>query len=109
MSMNQALLYYLLGINLLGFGFWGLDKGLAYLVNVTGGRRDQGGRSPVYRIPEKWLLTVALAGGCWGCWAGVLLFRHKLRKPGVLRPLFGFSLLHLALLAFLVYAPVLYK
>lgn len=105
--MNQVLLDYLLSINLLGFCAWGLDKGLAYLVSTTGGRRDQGGHSPVYRIPERWLLALALAGGCWGCWAGVLLFRHKIRKPGVLWPLSGFSLLHLALLAALIYNRVI--
>ena len=105
--MRDVLLYYLLAINLLALVTWGADKGLAQLVRVTGGRRDQGGRSAIRRIPEKWLLILALAGGCWGGWAGVLLFRHKLRKPGMLRPLTGFSVLHLALLGALIYYGVI--
>jgi len=100
--MNQTLLFYLLLINLLALAVWGVDKGLARLVSVTGGRRDQGGKSRVSRIPEKWLLALALAGGCWGCWVGVLLFRHKLRKPRLLWPLAGLSLLHAALLWYLL-------
>jgi uncharacterized membrane protein YsdA (DUF1294 family) len=102
-----VLLPYLLAINLLTLVTWGTDKALAQLVRVTGGRRDQGGRSAVRRIPEKWLLALALLGGCWGGWAGVALFRHKLRKPGVLRPLAGLSLLHLAVLAALIYSGVI--
>ena len=102
--MNRYFLIYLLCINVFAFAVWGLDKGLAQLVQTTGGRRDQGGKSPIYRIPEKWLLTLAFLGGCWGCWLAVFLFRHKLRKPGVLRPLIGASILHLLILAFFAYS-----
>lgn len=105
--IRSGLLVYLFAINLLALVTWGVDKGLAQLVRVTGGRRDQGGRSAVRRIPEKWLLALAGLGGCWGGWAGVVLFRHKLRKPGVLRPLAGWSVLHLALLAALIYSGVI--
>jgi uncharacterized membrane protein YsdA (DUF1294 family) len=100
-KMNQTILSYLLLVNLLAFGIWGLDKKLARLVAVTGGRRDQGGHSRIMRIPEKWLLILAAAGGCWGSWAGALLFRHKLRKPGLLWPLAGITVLHAALLGIL--------
>jgi uncharacterized membrane protein YsdA (DUF1294 family) len=100
--INTTIVVYLVLINLLAFGFWGVDKTLARLVQTTGGRKDRGGRSSVRRIPEKWLLALALLGGCWGCWIGVLLFRHKLRKPAVLWSLFGFSLLNLVLIAYLI-------
>ena len=33
------------------------------------------------RVPEKWLHGLALAGGFVGGWAGMLVFRHKTRKP----------------------------
>ncbi len=35
-----------------------------------------------YRIPEAVLMGFGLAGGSIGCYAGMVLFRHKTRKPG---------------------------
>ena len=95
---------YLILINLIAFGVWGLDKNLARLVNATGGRRDQGGSSRISRIPEIVLLALAVVGGCWGCWAGVLIFRHKTRKPGLLWPLAVISVLNAALLIYLLWS-----
>lgn len=34
-----------------------------------------------WRIPEKTLMGVALFGGALGMIAGMILFRHKIRKP----------------------------
>lgn len=34
-----------------------------------------------YRIPESVLLSVALCGGSFGCYAAMRSFRHKTRKP----------------------------
>ena len=50
------------------------------------------------RIPEAALLGVSLCGGAFGGLLGMLLFRHKIRKPPfpILVPLF--SLLQAALL-----------
>lgn len=33
------------------------------------------------RVPERTLLALAVAGGSPGVWAGMLLARHKTRKP----------------------------
>ena len=33
-----------------------------------------------YRIPEKVLIVLALAGGCYGSFLGMLIFHHKIRK-----------------------------
>jgi len=33
------------------------------------------------RIPERYLLGLALAGGSLGGWAGMYLFRHKTHSP----------------------------
>lgn len=54
---------YLLGINLLTFLLFGLDKR----------RARQAGR----RIPEKTLLLHAALGGTIGAWMGMRSFRHK--------------------------------
>ena len=100
--MPHFIVIYLVFINLLSLCLWGLDKNLARLVAVTGGRRDRGGHSRISRIPEKWLLILAGVGGCWGALAGALLFRHKLRKPHLLWPLAGITLLYSVLLVFSV-------
>ncbi len=102
--MNSYFLIYLLCINLLSFAIWGLDKGLAQMVQATGGRKDRGGKSPVYRIPEKWLLALAFVGGCWGSWLAVFVFRHKRRKPRILQLLFGATVLNILIIAFFAYS-----
>jgi len=55
--------YYLLGMNVLAFLLYGIDKRRAI--------KDQ------WRIPEATLLGVAFAGGSIGAWAGMQTFRHK--------------------------------
>ena len=57
----------LLAFNALVFLVYGFDKW----------RARRGGR----RVPEAWLLLLAFAGGAAGAWLGVLLWRHKTRKP----------------------------
>ena len=56
---------YLLTVNLVAFILFGLDK-----------RRAKRGE---WRIPEKTLYTLALAGGTPGALAGMRFFRHKTR------------------------------
>ena len=63
--MIDFILYYLLGINILAFLVFGLDKWKA--------RKDR------WRIPEATLLMLAVAGGSAGALLGMLLFRHKTR------------------------------
>ena len=58
---------YLLIINALAFIFMCLDKLLA--------------RKHLRRIPEAALLGAAFAGGSLGALVGMLLARHKTRKP----------------------------
>ena len=68
--------YYLLGMNVLAFFLYGIDKRRAV--------KDR------WRIPEATLLGVALAGGSVGAWAGMQTFRHKTKhwKFKILVPLF---------------------
>ena len=55
--------YYLLGINLLTFFIYGIDKWKA--------RRDK------WRVPEATLLMLAALGGSVGALLGMFVFHHK--------------------------------
>lgn len=57
---------YLVIINLITFAIYGNDK--------------QRARKNRWRIPEKTLLLLALAGGSIGAWTGMQVFRHKTQK-----------------------------
>ena len=57
--------FYMLFINLAGIFLMGLDK-----------RRAQ---KKAFRISEKQLFLCAGLGGCFGCLAGMYVFRHKTR------------------------------
>ena len=61
------LIYYLLFINIFTFCVYGIDKWKA--------------KKHAWRIPEKTLLFLALIGGSAGAIVGMMLFRHKTRKP----------------------------
>ena len=66
MDIYYVILYYLEAVNLLAFGAMGIDK---YLARV---HRE--------RIPEAVLMCLPAIGGGIGALAGMLLFRHKIRK-----------------------------
>lgn len=59
-------LYYLVIINVVALILYGTDKRKA----IKG----------AWRIPEKTLILCAVFGGSVGAIAGMLLFRHKIRK-----------------------------
>jgi uncharacterized membrane protein YsdA (DUF1294 family) len=79
---------YMIAINALAFGAFGLDKMLA-----EGGAR---------RIPERTLLALAFFGGSPGAYAGRHLFRHKTRKQPFSNELHGIAVLQAALLVFTI-------
>ena len=64
---DDLFLIYICLINLADFILFGIDKWKA----VHG----------KWRIPEATLLGVACIGGSVGALLGMLLFRHKIRKP----------------------------
>lgn len=66
MSVQKAGLIYLALINIAAYAVFGWDKHKA--------------RWGGWRIPEKTLLLLALAGGSIGAWIGMKVFRHKTRK-----------------------------
>ena len=57
------MIYYLIGINILTFLLYGIDKWKA--------QRDK------WRIPEDTLIWLAIVGGSIGALLGMYLFRHK--------------------------------
>ena len=58
---------YLIIINIITFIIYGIDKAKA--------------RKGAWRIPEKTLIGLAVAGGSIGALAGMSFFHHKTRKP----------------------------
>ena len=62
----RALVIYLIGINILTFLVFGIDKWKA--------RRGK------WRIPEDTLIWMSIVGGSIGALVGMSLFRHKTQK-----------------------------
>ena len=62
-TLHQLLLCYLLGINIVTCGVYGIDKLKA--------------RRGWWRISEATLLLLAVVGGSLGAWAGMRLWHHK--------------------------------
>ena len=63
----RYLFYYLILINAVGFVIMLADKIKA--------------KRGAWRIPEARLMSIALSGGCFGIYAGMILFRHKTKHP----------------------------
>ena len=59
----KVLFLYLAAVSVLAFLLYGIDKGRA--------------RRKAWRIPERVLLGLALAGGAPGALLGMVTFRHK--------------------------------
>lgn len=62
----MILVYYLVFINIIAFGIYGLDKAKA--------------KANQWRIPESTLLFLAVIGGAIGAWCGMQVFHHKTKK-----------------------------
>ncbi len=70
---------------------WSVAAFCAYAVDKTQAVRKG------WRVPESVLHALALIGGAAGAWAGMLVFRHKIRKPAFVVVLVVASALQLAL------------
>ncbi len=62
----QLFIYYFIGINIFSFLTMAYDKLKA--------------KFRKYRVTERFLIGLALAGGSFGTLAGMIVFRHKIRK-----------------------------
>ena len=58
--------YYLFIVTMISIIFYGLDKVLAIIKKN--------------RVSENWLFLLSMIGGPLGCFIGMFLFRHKIRK-----------------------------
>ena len=85
----RILIWYLAVINFITWIAYGLDKGRA--------------KSGKWRIPERTLLLLALVGGSLGALAGMILFRHKTRKPKFFVSVPVMFVVHCVIVAMLVY------
>ena len=86
----MPLLLAFLGINVLAFALFGIDKAKA--------------RAGQWRIPERVLLGTAILFGAPGAWIGMKVFHHKTRKP-----LFAWGVPFLCLLQAGILAYALYR
>ena len=65
--IQNLIALYLIIINAAGFILMLRDKRAA--------------QKSAWRIPEWRLMNIALLGGCFGIYAGMILFRHKTKHP----------------------------
>ena len=65
-NIMKYLIYYLIGINILSFIMYGLDKRLAI--------------KKQWRISEHTLIVLGFIGGCLGSIIGMNVFHHKTKK-----------------------------
>ena len=86
--MISVFAIYLIGINVLTFLIYGVDKWKA--------QRDK------WRIPEDTLIWVAVAGGSVGALLGMNLFRHKTKHRKFFLGIPAILLVQLGLLYFFI-------
>ena len=65
--IQNLIVLYLIIINAIGLLLMLVDKRAA--------------KKSAWRIPEARLMSIALSGGCFGIYAGMMLFRHKTKHP----------------------------
>jgi uncharacterized membrane protein YsdA (DUF1294 family) len=54
------------------------------------------------RIPEMWFVLISLAGGFGGVVLGMLVFRHKTRKPSFQLKILAAAVLGILIIVFLI-------
>lgn len=85
---QQALLIYLLIINLLTFCAYGIDKAKA--------------RKNKWRVPESRLLVLSAVGGSLGALLGMFVFHHKTKKWKFRISVPFFLIVHILIVAYFI-------
>lgn len=92
MQVIMLLAIYLLIMNIIGFAIMGIDKYKA--------------KKRAFRIPEATLFVIAIIGGSIGSILGMQIFRHKTRHWYFVYGMPVILILQIALVLFLIYAPI---
>lgn len=92
MQVIMLLAIYLLIMNIIGFAIMGIDKYKA--------------KKRAFRIPEATLFVIAIIGGSIGSILGMQIFRHKTRHWYFVYGMPLILILQIALVLFLIYAPI---
>ena len=87
--MANALLYYLIVINILTFAVYGIDKWKA--------------RKAMWRVREASLLMLAVLGGSIGAWLGMKVWHHKTQHKKFKYGVPAIIIVQLALIAYILY------
>ena len=87
--LYRSIIIYLAAVNLVTLIVYGTDKLRAVR------KKD--------RIRERTLILLAAAGGSAGALAGMLIFRHKIRKPRFSAGVPMIFIIHLALICYIVF------
>ena len=86
-TLHSCLAYYLLGINVVTFIVYGIDKYKA--------------KKAKWRIPEATLLLLAVLGGSIGAWMGMKVWHHKTMHKKFKYGIPAILLIQIALMAYL--------
>lgn len=87
--MVAYIFYILIGINLITYLIFGIDKVKA--------------KNKSWRIPEKTLYTLAFFGGSLGAIIGMIQFRHKTQKTEFKNVIFIIVLVQMMLISFILW------
>ena len=93
--MANALLYYLIVINILTFAVYGIDKWKA--------------RKTMWRIREASLLMVAVLGGSIGAWLGMKVWHHKTQHKKFRYGIPAIIIIQLVIIGFFLYLQLNHK
>ena len=86
-TLHSCLAYYLLGINVVTFIVYGIDKYKA--------------KKAKWRISEATLLLLAVLGGSAGAWVGMKVWHHKTMHKKFKYGIPAILLIQIALMAYL--------
>ena len=85
----EYVVYYFIGINILSFLIFGVDKAKA--------------TKNKWRIPEKYLFMITFFGGSIGSLLAMRQFRHKTQKSDFLSVIYLIIIIQILIISFVTY------